>query len=240
MGFWKKHALGICSFSWSSSDRKRLIISGQASIVLKQYKFWSIAVNVATTVLYFSWVTGKNYRALLFLRNRLQRLCWIFIQSAELLMFLYSSWWDNAPAGETCFYFHFLPLSPPHSVFSLISSFPSILPFPSCSWARWDFVCATCFSRFTSAGSFQQILCKRAVCKLQLVEHTGWKETPVYEGSPKAQAEIWITSAWECVCLLQLPCVLVISLFVAVAILNWQYYFLPSWCSKRVRKIFLN
>lgn len=134
---------------------------------------------MATTVLYSSWVKGKNHTVHMFLRNRFECLHWIVIQSAELLLFLNKrmSWWDNAPAGETCFYFSFLLSSPPHSVFSLISAFISFpmyfLFLPPLGLGGILHVPLP--SHFTSAGSFQQVLCKWAICKLQLTEHRGCK-----------------------------------------------------------------
>lgn len=93
-----------------------------------QYKFWSVEMWMWPQQSFIPLDSqGKIIWCMfLFIRNRLQHLCWIAVRSAELLLFLYSSWWDNTPAGKTCFYcfcFHFLLPSPPHSVFSLIASF---------------------------------------------------------------------------------------------------------------------
>lgn len=138
---------------------------------------------MAITVLYSSWVIGKNYmvHVLLFLRNRLQRLCWIVVQWAELLSLLYSSWWDNAAAGKICFYFCFLLPSPPHSVFSLISSFLCIsfstyflfLP-PLGLGVTLHVPLASQVSPMQAPSS--KLSAKWAVCKPQLVEHRGCKK----------------------------------------------------------------
>lgn len=54
-------------------------------------------------------------------------------------------------------------------IFLSLHQFLNLLPFPSSSWARRDLVCASCFSCFTTAGSFQQALCKWPVYKLQFM-----------------------------------------------------------------------
>lgn len=102
------------------------------------------------------------------------------------------------------FYFHFLLPSPPHSVFCLISSFLCIsfsayfliLP-PLGPGGTLHVPLASHVSPVEASSS--KFSANEQCVNYSLQNTEGAKNPPVYEGPPKARAEIWITSAWECV-----------------------------------------
>lgn len=128
--------------------------------------------------------------------------------------------------------------------------FPTFSPtcyfLPSIFLSLWQFLCRLLWLSGT--------LCMLLLChvlpalapfsklsamqdSLQIIKIRNNKNENSCERPLKAQGKIRITSAQECVHLLP-PCVLAICLLVTVASLNRCQYFLPSWYSERVRKIF--
>lgn len=131
------------------------------------------------------------------------------------------------------FYFHFLLPSPPHSVFCLISSFLCIsfsayfLILPSLGPGGTLHVPLASHVSPVQAPSSKFSANEQCV-NYSLQSTEGAKNPPVYEGPPKARAEIWITSAWEYSVCYNFPVFWWSAYFVSVAGLNWQCYFLPS------------